>query len=111
MAHQCYEEPFFTLLHRAGVRFPAQLRSIGGGLGLPFGAVIALADLVNVVPAADVLSQLGPQERAFGDFSHGRYAWQYESVIKLPHAIPCAGKQGLWDLPERVYDLVMRMAS
>jgi hypothetical protein len=61
----------------------------------PFGAVIAVADLVNCectysIAMPDSLDQL------FGDFSPGRFAWQLENVIKLKEPIPTSGLQGLW---------------
>ena len=105
MAVQCYQEPFFAILTRAGIRFPARCdRYNPARLGLAFGAVIAVADLVDVKPTEDVVPYLGPGEIAFGDFSHGRHAWQYENVIRLPEPIPCAGRRGLFTLPADVFD-------
>lgn len=106
MARQCYEEPFFTILSSAGIRFPARLPSDPLILGFATGAVLAVADLVSVTRAENVLPQLGPQERAFGDFTHGRYAWQYENVVRLPKPVLCTGRQGLFDLPAEVEDRV-----
>ena len=108
-ARQCYEEPFFTILSRAGTRFPAKLWGPGAivpQFGLAFGAVIAVADLVAVLPTEDVIPYLGRDEVAFGDFSHDRFAWQYENVIRLDEPVPCTGRQGLFDLPAEVFDRV-----
>jgi len=110
MARQCYQEPFFTMLYRAGVRFHAGRDATGlPTFGLPLGAIVALADLVNVVPTSDLLPQLGPQEVAFGDFSHDRFAWQYENVIALPEPIPCKGAQGIWTPASDVQDRLLQL--
>jgi len=99
MGVQCYQEPFFTILSRAGIRFPARYdRWTNTGLGLDFGAVLAVAELVDIVPAATLLPQLGPQEIAFGDFTHGRFAWRYENVRPLVEPFPCTGRQGLFNV-------------
>ncbi len=39
-------------------------------------------------------------QRSFGDFSPGRYAWLLADVVKLPHPISCRGHQGLWEWAE-----------
>lgn len=62
---------------------------------LPLGAVVAIcrlsgcAETSRVVPAS-------PFDRAFGDWSFGRWAWFLEDVRRLAEPVPCVGKQGLW---------------
>ena len=108
MARQCYEEPFFTVLLRAGVQLTSRCdRTNLPGFGFAFGAVVAIADLVECWPTESLNFQacedsLPPdlivnlQERAFGDFSHGRYAWEYRNVVRLDQPIPCTGRQGIF---------------
>lgn len=48
---------------------------------------------------------LTPRERAFGDYSDGRYGWLTSRVVRLPEPIPFRGAQGLFDIPD---DLVAR---
>lgn len=76
---------------------------------LPTGAVIATAELVNVWSIAyhpgTYLPRLGDDfvsenERAFGDWTAGRYAWELANVKILPALIPAKGKQGLWNWKE-----------
>jgi len=64
---------------------------------LPFGAVIAvctLADCVKITP--QFVAGLTDQERAFGDYTLGRYAWKLKDVARLKTPIPAKGQQGLW---------------
>ncbi len=120
MASQCLEEPFLTILADDQPTFRLRAEANAADLSFAFGAIIAVADLVEVWPTEKLGHQatedslppeliIGLQERAFGDFSHGRYAWQYENVIRLPKPIPCAGKQGLWVPPAEILDRIMEL--
>lgn len=90
---------------------------------LPFGAVVAVADLVDVVPMVEMFdtdapSVIGPagdhwwhfpaDERhpdyggriiddqvPYGDFTPGRYAWLLDNVRPID-PVPAKGRQGLW---------------
>lgn len=78
---------------------------------LPLGAIIAVAQLVDVrgtgrhgAPAAwlqEVLIEADdyPREREFGDYSPGRFAWMLADVRQLTTPIACRGALGLWALP------------
>jgi activating signal cointegrator 1 len=35
-------------------------------------------------------------QRPFGDFTEGRYAWLLENVLPLAEPVPAKGQQGLW---------------
>lgn len=112
MAVQCYQEPFFTILSRAGIKFPAHCDARRlKGLGLDFGAIIGVGVLADCRPANEVLREIGGEEVAFGDFSHGRYAFEYQDVRQLPTPIPLNGQQGLWDLPDDIISQIERTAS
>jgi len=106
MLAQCYTEPFRTILARSGTRFPVRWEWCDTpDLWIPpwgFGVVVAVADLVDVRPTHEVLPQLGPNEVAFGDFSHDRFAWEYRDVTRLTEAVPCPGRQGLFTLPTEI---------
>ncbi len=41
-------------------------------------------------------------QRPYGDFSPGHFAWLLADVVKLPEPIPFRGRQGLWTLPDDV---------
>jgi activating signal cointegrator 1 len=79
---------------------------------LPLGAIVATAELVDCVPT-DVLVARGEvprhtqegvpviwllteQERAFGNYEAGRFAWLLDDVRPLATPIQARGAQGLW---------------
>lgn len=68
---------------------------------LPYSAVVAIVDLVEVYPVEVVLSRpidgkaMTNREIVAGDFSHGRFAWHLRVREQL--VIPARGKQGLWN--------------
>lgn len=79
---------------------------------LPMGAIVATCDLVSCTPihrdsdAWGIISatrdrqqewRLTDQERAFGDYTPGRYAWLLANVRPLPTPIPAKGALSLWD--------------
>jgi hypothetical protein len=88
---------------------------------LPFGAIIAVADLVECERITPLRIQqngwlfadgqrweLTEQERAFGDYEPGRFAWLLSNIRMLSTPLPARGAQGLWTVPD---ELVQRMAA
>lgn len=89
---------------------------------LPLGAIVAVAELIRIVPTehfvwtdGPLLREFptptaqylaGPRERAFGDFTPGRYGWVLSDVQALTEPIPCRGAQGLWRVPEDVVERI-----
>lgn len=74
---------------------------------LPRGAIVARCNLLDCVwighewPDNQLVSQatqhrLTDQERAFGDYTPGRYAWLLADVRRIPRPIPAKGALGLW---------------
>jgi activating signal cointegrator 1 len=84
----CLTEPFTRVLVAAGIRL------LSGQP--PLGAVVATATLVDCVRTEVVRDSLTPEERAFGDYGDGRWAWKFEDVARLPQPIPAKGALGLW---------------
>lgn len=97
--------PFRSVLVDAG--------GYAGAIPMPFGAIVAVCELVDCVPTANTGKPGGPlttwrsgehwwlltdQERAFGDYSPGRYAWLLTNIRALPEPIPAKGALGLWEL-------------
>ncbi len=101
----CRREPFRSVLLQHGYL---------GTPSLPRGAIVAVCELVNCVPTAgsrpgsggpkyaDWVHDLTDQERAFGDYTAGRYGWLLANIRPLSRPIPCRGAQGLWDVPADV---------
>lgn len=91
----------YDTLPRGGVIGLTQLRSMSRILapGAPAGA--PLANVLNLDP-----STLTAQERAFGDYAPGRFAWGLEHAQALPELLGCAGQQRIWTLPDIIRDQV-----
>lgn len=86
-------------------------------LRLPFGAVVAVADLVDCVPYnrlnLSALAELRHHEgqpayphwteRRLGNYGPGRYGWMLENVRPIT-PIPYRGEQGLFIIPDHVFE-------
>jgi hypothetical protein len=82
-------EPFYSALVKAGIT---------SRLGIPLGGVLATCTLVNVENIKDgYWKYITSDERAFGDYTPGRYAWRLEDVEMLPSPIAAKGALGLWN--------------
>jgi hypothetical protein len=77
---------------------------------LPFGAIIGIVNLTAVhpiecffVPQKGVEEKRGEwieitaHEKAFGDYSPGRYGWMLEDPVMFEQPVPAKGKLGIWD--------------
>ncbi len=70
---------------------------------LPFGAIIGEARLADVLRIEETglppehLARLTLEERAFGDYGAGRYAWMLEGAVAWAEIIPARGHLGLWE--------------
>jgi hypothetical protein len=60
---------------------------------MAFGAVVAVARLVDCVRVEDLPEPLRSHHEA-----NGPWCWVLEDVERLPAPIPCRGAQGLWEL-------------
>lgn len=63
---------------------------------LPKGFALGTVDLVDILPVEKVVKRISDQERAFGDYSPGRYAWKLENPKPFPYPIPTVGRQGFF---------------
>lgn len=93
----CKQEPFATVLSRAGYADSPSGR-VAPGL-LPLGAIVAICNLKHCVRIGTLGVDLPPTEpeRSFGDYTVGHYAWILRDVQKLPEPIPTQGCTGLWE--------------
>lgn len=87
----CHEEPFYHVLTEY-----YQPRVITPWYILPKGMVVAICDLMD---CKRILSRyfISDQEKAFGDYTPGRYMWFLENIRELKHPIPAKGALGLWN--------------
>ena len=87
---------------------------------LPHGCVLAIAELAECWKITDRGHTLGSQHAArieggkyggktnivegkeilFGDWTPGRYAWEFKNMMLLPKPIPAKGAQRLWNWDE-----------
>jgi hypothetical protein len=66
---------------------------------LPRSSVLAIAQLQAVVRTEDAASGWSAEEKLFGDWSPGRYAWVLSPAVRsLTKPVPCRGSLGLWTL-------------
>lgn len=81
-----YSEPFAsTLRAHGGILECVDGRKRFEILAVPFGRVVAIVDLIAVVPIEEVPSKLAlpKHERYFGDYTPGRFAWITENPRRL----------------------------
>jgi hypothetical protein len=70
---------------------------------MPRGVIVATCILMDCAPINDVDTwNLTDEERAFGDYSSGRYAWLLADVRPVDPPIPAKGRQGLWEWESEV---------
>ena len=62
---------------------------------LPRGAVLGEVVLADCQPTDEV--RVGDQERAYGDYSAGRYAWRLSAPKAYKRPRPARGSLGLWN--------------
>lgn len=107
----CGEWPFDEALTRAGINAWPRL---------PRGAIIATCELIACVPTRGIEQRRGElwtrypfsdRERAFGDFTPGRWAWLLADVQALAEPIPCRGALGLWDVPVDIEACIAQQAQ
>ena len=66
-----YKEPFHNELKAYHYHRPTEL---------PHGKIIAVCELVNILPTEEVRGLIEGRELAFGDYSNGRWAWRLVNV-------------------------------
>ncbi len=68
--------------------------------GLPVGYIVAICKLIDMIPT-EVFNafpgSISAQERAFGDYSPGRFAWVLEDIEELVPPVEAKGALGLWN--------------
>lgn len=82
---------------------------------LPSGCIIATAELINCHKITSIRMGIVPvvnsypiytdsKEYSFGDFTEGRYAWEFKNMKILENPIPAKGHQRIWNWEGESYD-------
>jgi hypothetical protein len=69
---------------------------------LPCGKILAVAEIIGCRRTEH--AQVTEQERAFGDYTPGRYAIFTAGVRQLKTPITIKGALGLWRLPSQIME-------
>jgi hypothetical protein len=92
----CTLSPFREVLLRHGIPHPS---------ALPLGAIIGTVEMHGSYefhhPDEPTFVPCSEHERAFGDFTAGRYGFLLRDA-RVIEPIPCRGSLGLWDVPEEI---------
>ena len=64
--------------------------------GIVGKAILTRCNLIT----EDFRAKLSPQELDLGDFSIGRYAWEFHMMVPVDPPVKTPGKQGLWTWEE-----------
>jgi hypothetical protein len=88
----CYEEPFCGSL---------QLNDVNRIIDLPRGRIIAVCDLVDTFRTDEIRDTIGEEERAFGNYEPGRFAFKLDNVRAIS-PVSAKGCLGLWDVEPAV---------
>ena len=82
---------------------PPFTRYITDFRALPFGAIIGQVMLDDVVRAETLalpdahLARLTLEEKAFGDYTAGRWCWMLSGAEAFDAPLPAKGQLGLWE--------------
>lgn len=87
--------------------FAATERTLGrGNARLALGAIIGKANLVKIWRIEELIGQLSGLEHLYGDYSPGRYAWEFTTPLLLVEPIPYRGALGLFNIDESTINLI-----
>ena len=67
-------------------------------MDLTLGALVGSVEIVDCIDADALAESLSAEQRALGDFSPGRWAWQLANPSRLAEPIPCKGNRGLFEI-------------
>ncbi len=76
-----------------------------GSMGMPLGALVCLAELVEVIKTDDpspATLQGAEFERKFGHWKPGGFAWRLTNVRWFAKPVPYRGERGWFIVPEKI---------
>lgn len=80
---------------------------------LPFGYIIGSVVLTDVIrigtgvlahTSDEILNALTMEERAFGDYTPGRFAWILKNPVTFKNPVGARGSLTLWEFDERLIE-------
>ena len=96
----CLSEPFYPVLHQAGIIDES------GNIHFTLGAVLGTVDLVDMwqtggngtirLLGSNQVRRISETEINYGDYSKGRFAWETANPRRFDTPIITNGHQGLW---------------
>lgn len=71
---------------------------------VPTGGIIAVARIVDLYTTDELVRRdmVSETEALFGDFSPGRFAWEFGDVRVLNNPVACKGMLGISQVPEHI---------
>ncbi|HEX8564106.1 MAG TPA: hypothetical protein VF648_00460 [Pyrinomonadaceae bacterium] len=75
---------------------------------LPYAGIIGSVELVETEKTDSFLSKISEKERAFGDYSPGRFVWLFSNPVELKEPIPFKGQQGMWNAPDEIRNAILQ---
>jgi hypothetical protein len=100
---------FDSLMLRGDFYQPIRNAHIYSFMMVPKGAIVAVAELVEVVPTEIMLhgERVGDLEMNLGDYGINRFAWRLGNIRPLRQPYFIAGHQGFFNVPdEPILELV-----
>lgn len=92
---------YWSMALRGHCPVDEERRIIGLG-GLPRGAILGVVNISGCEPTDTLERKIYNRERAFGDYTPGRFGWLTDSRTKLLEPIPYRGRQQLFEVPDDV---------
>jgi len=75
----------------------------------PLGGVIGKATMLGCLPTYSVVRRITTRERAFGDYSHGRFAMRLTRPVSFER-VECDGALGFWRVPAETLTRIARQS-
>jgi hypothetical protein len=76
---------------------------------IPFGAIVAVAEITDCQPVEEVMPEITVREEVWGNYGAGRFAWRLSNVRALVEPVVTIGRQGFWNLPDDVSRAILKV--
>lgn len=73
---------------------------------LPLGFIVALATMTKCQPTDAIIETLSKQERKWGDYSSGRFAFKMENIRVLETPVSARGSLGFWNVKPELLESI-----